>query len=101
MTIEANWHDDGHIMHLELVQSEAQITSVHCPGGECGHIDTPCVVRHFLNVYGLECNVGVADMVSDMPIAWTLIGNPRDLDACQLWVIPTEDTMFRAWVGQG
>ena len=97
MVIEANWHDDGHVMHLELVKSEAQITSVTCPGGECAHDETECVVKFYLDVFGLECNVGVCDMASDIPFAWAFIGRRSDLDACQLWVIPRADPFFQAW----
>ena len=100
MTIEANWHNDGHVMHLELNKAETNITSVSCPDrGECFHREVGCMVQHFLDVYGLECNVGVTTMAADVPVAWTLIGKEADLDACQMWVIPTADEFFQAWVG--
>lgn len=96
--IEANWNDDGHIISLELNQHEVVVTTVNCPGGACRHEDAACVVRYFIEIYGLECNVGVCPVAAEMPIAWTLIGNARDLDACQLWFIPTDDQVFQSWI---
>jgi hypothetical protein len=33
-----------------------------------------------------------------MPIAWSLVGDPHDLDAAQVWIIPTADEAFAAWL---
>ena len=99
MAKEISWHSDGHVMQLELNRAETVITGVVCPNkGECSHKEARCVVDHFLMTYGLEINVGSCDMARDVPIAWTLIGGENDLDAAQVWVIPTEDITFAAWI---
>jgi hypothetical protein len=96
--IEAVWHDDGHQIHLELNKSEVLITSVSCPHtGACGHAEASCVVDHFVRLYGLDCNVGVAPIESDMKIAWTMIGPANSLEMCQLWIIPCADYVWHAW----
>jgi len=98
MIHEAVWHDDGHQMHLELVKTEVVISSVSCPGGECSHPDTDCIVRWFLERYGLECNVGTCPADPDIRIAWTYIGSKKDIESGQVWVIPSSDSLFSAWV---
>lgn len=106
MTIDVDeamvWHNDGHILHLLLNKSVLEIVSVDCPAlldRKCEHDDTPCVVRWFLQTYGLDCNVGVASPTAEMRVAWTFIGDRhKELGSCQIWVIPTEDEAFSAWM---
>jgi hypothetical protein len=34
-----------------------------------------------------------------MQIAWALVGDKhKDLGVCQVWVIPTQDEAFSAWI---
>lgn len=97
------WHDDGHVLWLELNKSEVVVTTVMCPHGEgapCRHHRIGCVVQHFIHRYGLECNVGVCPAAEQIPVAWALIGgdiNTQDIDECQVWVVPTMDDVFSAW----
>ena len=92
------WHSDHHVVHLLLNRSQLVISEVLCPGtDECNNTLVGCVVKHFLKVYGLECNVGVIEPTPQIEIAWTLQGNPMDIDSCQVWVIPVEDDAFAAW----
>lgn len=101
---EIRWHNDGHIVSLSLNKDRLEIVRVHCPNKEkpdslCVHDDVPCVVEHFLSIYGIECNVGVVVPSAEMLIAWAFVGDRhRDLGACQVWVIPTEDEAFSAWL---
>lgn len=101
---EIKWHNDGHIVTLLLNKDKLEITGVYCPkrGKEdspCVHDDVSCVVEHFLNTYGLDCNVGVVAPSAELPIAWAFLGDRhKDLGACQVWVIPTEDEAFSAWI---
>jgi hypothetical protein len=101
---EIKWHNDGHVVFLQLNKSNLEITAVVCPhiGKEdspCIHNDVPCVVEYFLQIYGLECNVGVVEPSAIIPVAWAFIGDQhKDLGSCQVWVIPTEDEAFSAWL---
>jgi hypothetical protein len=93
------WHNDGHVMLLELNRSDLNVLYLSCPEHEsCQHPVHGCVVRFFLNRFGLECNVGVAPPVGEMPIAWSFQGDFSDLDASQVWIIPTTDEAFAAWL---
>lgn len=99
---EVVWHDDGHRMVLSLTRSELHITMVVCPfggkaGGKCHHQKHGCVVNWFLMHYGLDCHVGVCPPAEEIQIAWSLIGDSFDLEACQVWVISVDDMLFSAW----
>lgn len=97
---EAVWHTDKHRITLRLVKNEVIATLSHCPEeGNCEVRETPCVVRYFVDTYGLECNVGTTYLDSkEMEIAWALIGDSFDLGACQLWWIPLSDEAFASWL---
>jgi len=95
----AVWHNDGHVMYLELNKAEVVVQAVVCPEStECKHERLGCLVQYFLNQFGLDCNVGVCSPSAEMVIAWMLVGDPYDIDACQVWVIPIEDEAFSAWL---
>lgn len=96
MSADLVWHDDGHVLVLELVRADLRVLQVECPGGECAS-DEGCVVSWFAHRYGLECNVGQCAPEAQMRVAWALVGDRRDLDAAQVWVIPTADPVFSAW----
>lgn len=92
------WHNDGHALHLMLNKSLLVVTGVDCPGAEeCSHPQVDCIVQHFVYTYGLECNVGVVEPHPKLDIAWTLSGDAHDIDACQVWIIPSNDEAFAAW----
>jgi hypothetical protein len=97
-----HWHDDGHVIWLELNKSELVILGVNCPNSDdpeapCRHRFVGCMVDWFMQVYGLECNVGVCEPSNELQIAWTIIGDTHDLDVCQCWIIPTSDDVFSMW----
>ena len=95
------WHNDGHIMHLQLTKHELTITHVTCPGGDdaaCVHPKVGCMVDFFLGLYGLDCNVGIAEPNPSMQIAWTLVGDTYEIETAQIWVIPINDEAFSAWL---
>jgi hypothetical protein len=101
----AEWHVDGHTMTLVLSGDDIQI-ALYCParkerGGKCydERLNT-CVVSYFLELYGLECNKGVAQIEPHMEIVWCLIGDPYDLDSSQVWIMPKEDTAFGSWLAE-
>ncbi len=97
---EAEWHTDGHRIELRLVKNEVLVSLQHCPeDGKCEVREVPCVVKYFVDTFGLECNVGSVYINSSvMEIAWALMGDSFDLGACQLWWIPTEDEAFASWL---
>lgn len=93
------WHNDGHVIVLELNRAEIKVTQVICPGeGACEHPVHGCVVSWFLTRFGLECNVGVCSPTPEVTVAWSFSGDFNDLDAGQVWVIPTTDQAFAAWL---
>jgi hypothetical protein len=99
---ETRWHDDGHRVALELHRSELTITTVICPHEDdplkpCQHRSVGCVVRWFLDRFGLECHVGVCVPDEELSLAWALLGDEHDLDAAQVWVISTSDDIFAGW----
>ena len=92
------WHNDNHQIHLLLNKAQLIVTSVDCPDTEeCQHDRVGCIVRYFINTYGLECNVGIIEPQPTLQIAWTVNGDTHDIDACQVWIIPSEDEAFSAW----
>lgn len=103
-TDEMVWHKDGHSVTLQINKSELKIIGTHCPHSQsetapCRHEETPCVVKWFLQTFGMECNVGVAAPKETMELAWNLIGTERqELGSCQVWVIPVDDEAFSAWM---
>jgi cytochrome c oxidase subunit 2 len=71
------WHEDGHSFCVTIDKSVAMPTMFHCPNrvdetSACMH-DGDCVVERFMDVYGLECNVGVSEVSGPVEIAWTII----------------------------
>ena len=96
---EIVWHNDGHTIMLELNRAEVKVLYVSCPEeGPCQHLTYGCMVRFFLSRFGLECNVGVAPPAEEMSIAWSMHGDSHDLEAAQIWIIPTSDEAFSAWL---
>ena len=104
-TAEMMWHNDGHILHLQINKSELKIIEVTCPfrgntSSPCSHPEHGCLVEEFAFRYGLDCNVGVCPATSDMSICWTNVGpTTSDIDAMQLWFMPINDDVFSAWLG--
>lgn len=98
---EMVWHKDGHSVSLRINRSDLSIYHIHCPGHEdrqCNVGKFECVVRHFLETYGLDCNVGTCDASPILELAWSGIGDFDDPDNCQIWVIPVDDEAFAAWL---
>jgi hypothetical protein len=98
---EMMWHNDGHKLILKLVKSEIEIESVYCPHGnegECFIDDYGCAVRWFADRFGMECNVGSCYVDKSLDVCWTLVGNTRDMESCQVWFMPLADEVFSAWL---
>lgn len=98
---EMTWHKDGHYFGLQLNRGDVVITHVHCPGNEdrkCELGRFECIVKFFLETYGLDCNVGICDCAHEIEIAWTAVGDFTDSEDCQVWVMPVNDEAFAAWL---
>lgn len=100
---EMEWHNDQHSFSLEIQRENIRITEVHCPNDKdsnapCAHRTVGCLVRWFLNNYGLDCNVGVCPAAPEIGIAWSLQGDGYELDMTQVWIIPTSDPLFAGWL---
>jgi len=100
---ELVWNNDGHSVDLRIEKNELIVTGFNCPnsetGSECRKHSTECIVEWFVHRFGLECNVGVCEPTSQMKIAWAITGEPQlGFDMCQVWIIPTADEFFSAWV---
>jgi hypothetical protein len=96
------WHDDGHQLWLQLVRADLTVATVLCPhatddDGPCRSRQAECVVRYFIDRFGLECNVGTCAPEEYLDVAWSLVGNADDLDLAQVWIIPTSDDVFASW----
>ncbi len=102
---EVLWNNDGHTIELRLNKAELNIIAVVCPHEEddseapC-RSSSGCVVKHFVHIYGLECNIGVCPPEPVMEISWCLQGNFGDIESSQLWFVPTDDEVFYAWMSQ-
>jgi len=99
------WNNDGHTIELRLNKAELNIIAVVCPHEE-DDSEAPCrspsgcVVKHFVHIYGLECNIGVCPPEPVMEISWCLQGDFGDVETSQLWFVPTDDEVFYAWMSQ-
>jgi hypothetical protein len=100
MEKEMTWHNDGHSLEFIIDKSNLVISAVNCPAeaGKCRNRHGACVFKLFIDIYGLECNVGVVSAEPLLEFAWAFIGDfDNPLEASQLWIIPTKDEIFSAW----
>lgn len=100
MEVDISWHKDGHTIEFMLENSSLVVVGQSCPNpeGECRDKQGNCLVRTFVDIYGLECNVGVAPIAATMEFAWAFVGDINDpINSGQLWIIPATDEIFMAW----
>lgn len=101
---ELVWHDDGHQIYMRLEKSLVRVNPMDCPFEDseeafCYHMGVGgCAVRFFIQMYGLDVNVGVADPMSEMPISWAMQGDKVAIDQAQVWIIPNHDPQFAAFL---
>ena len=103
METELVWHTDSHFIDLSLDKDQIRVSCMVCPFGgskesDCYHegIDG-CIVKHFVTVYGLECNVGQAEVAARIEVAWAMTGSSWDADLVSFYFIPVEDPSFKDW----
>jgi len=95
------WHNDGHEITLRINKSELEIIEIKCPNsesGDCWDSTHGCLVEWYVSRYGMECNAGSCPASEKILLCWTIIGDSRNLDAAQLWFMPTTDETFAAWL---
>ena len=95
------WHDDGHYLRLRIWKSELEITEIHCPHNNDGQCYDPvygCIVEYFIGRFGLDCNAGTCLAIDKLDLCWTISGDRRIIDECQLWFMPKTDEIFVAWL---
>jgi len=98
---ELVWHNDGHQIELRINRSELEIIEVSCQAEDSESIcmvDGQCIVKFFINRFGMECNIGICSPSQYLEICWGIFGNFNDLEACQLWFVPINDEAFYAWM---
>ena len=105
MPSNIEWNDDGHALILRLEQADITVAAAPCPFDEakedaaCYHKGIAgCIVNYFVQMYGLEVNIGVAQPAGHMPILWTAHGDDYDIDSAQVWIIPEEDEYMSDWL---
>jgi hypothetical protein len=99
--IEQVWHNDGHRVHLRINKAELEILEVTCPhegDAGCKNMVGDCVVKWFINRFGMECNGGVCPPSEFIDFCWTLVGDINNFDGCQVWFMPLTDDVFNAWL---
>lgn len=101
---DVSWHADGHYITTKLDKYRFVVRAGECPtkgdsDAACYHpeISGNCLVNHFVSLYGLELNQGVAEPKATMEIAWARFGSHWNTDDMQVWIIPTTDEAFAAW----
>ena len=119
---EVVWSNDGHTIMLHINKENLEVLEVSCPHDpefrndiDPDAVDTDgdgyvkpcmegsrvgCVVKYFVNLYGLECNIGSCAPEPVLEISWCLQGSVDDIDLAQLWFVPIQDEVFYAWMTQ-
>lgn len=101
---ELVWHNDGHILTLTLSKETVRVGVLACPHGEkegspCYHQGTNgCIVKYFINMYGLEVNIGEVEASHHIEIAWSKEGSDWDIDLVNFVVMPLNDPTFKDWL---
>ncbi len=103
MELEAQWHNDGHKIAVQINIDRTHIVLDWCPNldqedTECWSAEADgCIVRWFIEVWGLDINVGTAPAAAIMEVAWSA-QRGGDLTSSQVWIIPIEDEAFSGWI---
>jgi hypothetical protein len=97
---EQFWHNDGHKIMLRINKAELEVLHIECPGleSECYTEEYGCIVRWFIQRFGMECNAGACPPEEIIEICWTIVGDKKNPDAAQVWFMPMKDDVFSAWL---
>ena len=100
---EIVWRKDGHRVILLVDRAEVTISLEYCPNGskpdtDCWNREAKgCVVKYFIDLYGLDINEGMAPAALFKEISWTY-QEGLDLYTSEVKIVPVEDANFSAWV---
>lgn len=103
LELEAQWHNDNHWIALVIRSDRVGVTLEFCPNGEkedaeCWSAEADgCIVKWFVEMYGLDVNVGTVNAASTLKIAWSALRG-ADLTSSQVWIIPVDDEAFAGWI---
>lgn len=97
------WKVDNHTVTFMLDQAEVKMFLANCPvviDGPCRFgPDGECIVRYYIQLYGIDLNVGSVIIDQEfVPIAWSYHGERNRLDEGQIWIIPVDDSSFGSWL---
>lgn len=101
---ELVWRKDGHYLTLTLSKTSLLVSVLACPhgekeGSECYHQGVRgCIVKHFVNTYGLDTHIGQVSAEPTLEIAWSSEGSEWDIDLVTFFMIPVEDPTFQEWL---
>ena len=99
-----HWRDDGHAAILRIEADRFIVVPDRCPKGnhveaECHHpVLGACLVRHFIQVYGLDINLSSASPKELMRLVWAWDGNPADIDSDTCYIMFKEDSRVAEWI---
>lgn len=91
---------DGHKLALWWNKDEVAINNVICPNegksGFCNRGRDYCVVERFVWTYGLDVNIGSAEIQSPVEVAWVPRSGGSDLDPefAEVYVVPIADREY-------
>jgi hypothetical protein len=98
------WNNDGHQIKLVIDKADLLVSMAFCPNGRKAETDCwneradGCIVDYYVDRYGLEINVGKVIAAPLLSVAWAFHGDKYNLDSAQVWIIPTADEAFSAWL---
>ena len=98
------WRDDGHAALLRIAADEFIVAPDRCPKGnhpeaECYHPALgSCLVRHFVQVYGLDINLSTAPPKELMRLVWSWDGNAADIDSDTCYIMFKDDARVAEWI---
>lgn len=99
---QLTWHVDGHTASFMIKQTEVYVYPDVCPfpiDGPCRMgPNRSCIVGYYIEMFGLEINVGATVVNGPVEFAWAFVGEPTDLELAQVWIIPKEDDVFAPWL---
>ena len=99
-----SWRDDGHWVTLRVEADGLIVAPDRCPNGnhpdsDCyHHAIGGCLVRHFVQTYGLDINLSNAAPKEQMQILWAWDGNPVDIDSDTCYIMFVDDERVSGWL---
>lgn len=99
--MEHQWAEDGHKVFIVWDRDQLVVDRVECPfegtNAYCNRLRDFCVVQRFVGLFGAESNVGVAQVMGGIEVAWLGVPGDSDLDheLAGVWITPINDPDYR------